>query len=565
MTAMPASDVPPSSAARAEEALHETRSREVVGSLASAVRVVSGLTLVSRLSGLARDVITARLFGDAVLGSAFRAAYAVPNLFRRLFGEGALSAAFLPEYTLLRRDDPTLAAALGSLVIRLLTLVTGGLTLLLMLGLVVTLWLVPADPERSLSFRLMVLMLPMMPAVCLTAILGGMLQAQGKFGPPAAAPILLNIFQIIAGLAFYLGLTTDRTLTAYAVGGAAVLASAAQVAWSWIALRGTVRWHAVARDALPHARSVLSRFGPAVLGLGTLQLNTFLDMTVAMWPVWIGPTMLGRPVPLDDHSNSILSFTQTIYQFPLGVFGIAVATAVFPLLSRAADKPGEFLDVLRRGLRLSMFIGLPASAGLLLVRHDLIATIFSGGRSAFSAEGVDRAAAVLAGFAPGVWAYSLNHVWTRAFYAKGDTRTPMRLAMVTVVLNATLNLTLIWWLREAGLAWATGIAAVFQSIVLGALCNRLLGTAPADRATWLAWGRIGLLTGVMAGAVWLALRLMPAPSNWTWHAVRLATAVVVGGGTYLLGAIVLRCPELRWLMTRAPRGSGGAATTMSFE
>ncbi len=538
------------------------------GMLGGAVRTVSGLTLVSRFAGLARDVITARLLGDDVLGSAFRAAYALPNLFRRLFGEGALSAAFLPEYTLLRRDDPQIASQLATLVVRLITLLTGGITLVMMLGFAGAILVLPQDPDRALSFKLMILMLPMMPAVCLTAILGGMLQAHGRFAAPAAAPILLNLFQIVAGLAFYFGWAQGRVTAAYSIGVAAVLASAAQVLWSWWALRGMVEWGRAGHAANVHGRAVLKRFIPAMIGLGTLQLNTTMDMVIAMWPTYVGPKILGFDVPLDKSSNAILSYTQTIYQFPLGVFGIAVATAVFPMLSRSADHPHEFVATLRRGLRLSLFIGLPASVGLLLIRHDLVHMIFGGsGKHGFSQEGLARAASVLAGFAPGVWAYSLNHVWTRAFYARGDTRTPMRLAMAMVALNLTLNVTMIWWLREAGLAWATAIAATVQCLVLGLWCRQKLGIEALDAATWRAFVRIGLASATMGACVWVGNMLIPSTgwwASWGGHAARCAAGVTIGGGVYALAALGWRAPEIRWLLRRSP-GGGGGPSGMSFE
>lgn len=537
------------------------------GVLGGAVRTVSGFTLLSRFAGLARDVVTARLLGDDALGSAFRAAYALPNLFRRLFGEGALSAAFLPEYTLLSRDEPDTANQLGTLVVRLLTLVTSAITLVMIAGLLLAAALLPADADRTLSFRLMALMLPMMPAVCLTAVLGGMLQAHGKFAAPAAAPILLNAFQIAAGLAFYFGWFHGRQNAAYAIGVAAVLASAAQVVWSWWALKGKVRWAKAGSAATAHGRAVLRRFVPAMIGLGTLQLNTMMDMLIAMWPNWVGPTVLGHALTLDEKSNAVLSYTQTIYQFPLGVFGIAVATAVFPMLSRSADVPGEFVANLRRGLRLSLFIGLPASVGLLLVRHDLLEVIFGGkGRHSFSHEGVIRAAAVLAGFAPGVWAYSLNHVWTRAFYAKGDTTTPMRIAMLMVLFNFTLNVTLIWWLREAGLAWSTAIAAMLQCIILGWLCHARLETPAMDRDTWRAFARIVLASASMGLCVWLCGVLLPSAgwwASWWGHASRCAAGVIVGAIVYAGAALLWRAPEIRWLLRRAPAGSAGSG--MSFE
>jgi putative peptidoglycan lipid II flippase len=540
------------------------------GTLAAAVRVVSFLTLISRFSGLVRDVVTARVFGDGLLGSSFRAAYAVPNLFRRLFGEGALSAAFLPRYTLLSRDEPQMAGQLASLTVRLLTLVTGVITIVVCAILGVLVWRSGADQDRSLSFMLMIVMLPMMPAVCLTAILGGMLQAHGRFGPPAAAPILLNLFQVIAAGAFLAGLIKDVVTAAYAVAGAALLASFAQVLWSWWALRGKVDWARAGHDARVHGRAVLSRFTPAMLGLGTLQLNTTLDMVIAMWPIWVGATVLGVPITLDTSSNAILSFTQTLYQFPLGVFGIAVATAVFPLLSRSADKPEEFASHLRRGVRLSLFIGLPASLGLLLVREEMVRVLFGGGSGkagtgSFSEDGLVRSALVLAGFAPSIWAYSLNHVLTRAFYARGDTTTPMRLAIAAVVLNLSLNLVLVWQLGEAGLAWATGISAAIQCLALLMLVERKLGVAPIDAPTRAGVARLALASCLMGLGVWTVLWLLPPGPAWGMSLLRLAAGVIVGAGLYAALCVVMKLPELRWITQRAPRGAGGGAGAMSFD
>jgi putative peptidoglycan lipid II flippase len=254
--------------------------------LAGAVRVVASLTLLSRFTGLARDAVTAHLFGNTALGSAFRAGYAIPNLFRRLFGEGALSAAFLPEYTQLVKLDPTAANRLGSLIVWLLTLVTGLITVLLELALLLVLALAPGDDARTLSLQLVMLMLPMMPMVCLTAILGGMLQVHGRFGPPAAAPILLNVFQIAAGALQFLPLGLTPRALASVVGAAAVVASVAQIGWSLHALRGKVAWTRTFTGVRAHAMRVLAKFLPVVLGLGTLQLNTMLDTLIAMWPIW---------------------------------------------------------------------------------------------------------------------------------------------------------------------------------------------------------------------------------------------------------------------------------------
>lgn len=528
-----------------------------------------------------------------MLGSAFRAAYLIPNVFRRLFGEGALSAAFLPEYTLLKREDGVgggKAKALASIVIWKLTLATSVITALVVTVLAVRLLFFAAKPDTALSIKLMLLMLPMMPAVCLTAIMGGVLQSHGRFAIPAAAPIVLNLFQIAAGIPFYFAATgkgQENTLAAYIVGAAALVASWATVLWSAWALRGKVNFTpagkvgsgggASASELVAESiANVKRRFIPAMLGLGTLQLNTMLDTVVAMWPNWIGPTMFGKPVPLDLASNSIVSYTQTLYQFPLGVFGIAVATAVFPLLSRSSDKPQEFAEHLRRGMRLSLFIALPATLGLILVRHELVYAVFGGGKKSFTPEGLERAAAVLMGFAPGVWAYSLDHVLTRAYYAKGDTTTPMRIAMGCVLLNVSLNFTLIWSLREAGLAWATATSAMVQFCLLLGLAPKRLGVSPFDRSTFVAFARIALCGAIMAASVLLAQRgwdtlgvaakLGLVPGGWKGQVAKLTMLVVVGMGSYAIASLITRAPEARWMLQKAPKGEKGeGAAGMSFE
>jgi putative peptidoglycan lipid II flippase len=516
--------------------------------LAAAVRTVSGLTLVSRFAGLARDLISARLMGDSPIGSAFMAAWAIPNLFRRLFGEGALAAAFIPEYAQLAKHEPETADRFATLTIAWLTLVTGGLLIageLLLLVLILTTG--GPNAERALSLRLIMVMLPFMPLVCIAALLGGMLQTHARFGPPAAAPIILNALVIAAALPFLLTDNPDRVVAAYWIGAAAVFAGVLQVAWSLWALRGVVRWRRGFAEAAAPMRRLLGRFLPVVIGMGTIQLNAFIDTLIAMWPLWVGPTIFGIAYPLDQGSNAILSFTQRLYQFPLGVFGIAVATAIFPLLSRHADEPDRFLATLRRGFRLSFFIGLPATAGLVLVRSDLTTVMYGGGGSAFSDAGTARAAAVLLGYAPGVWAYSLNHVATRAFYAAGDTRTPMRIALAMVTVNLALNCGLIWPLHEAGLAWSTSVSAVLQLVLLTRFSRRLTAAPAFDRATLGGFSKTVIATVVMVAAVVVARELFTFSASWTGSLLRLALAVGAGCGSFFLVARLLGQHEFRWL------------------
>ncbi|MEX2217490.1 MAG: murein biosynthesis integral membrane protein MurJ [Phycisphaerales bacterium] len=531
--------------------------------LAGAVRALSGVTLLSRLGGLARDLLLARLFGATAIGSAFNAGFAIPNLFRRLFGEGALSAAFIPEYAQAHKADasvypvgqasrlPGRADQLASLTVLWLLLVTTALTVLIELALLAALLLLPYDPARALSFKLIMLMLPFMPLVCTAAILGGMLQVHGRYGPSATGPLLLNAFIIAVAAWSLLTRQLGTEATAYLLGLATVLSGLTQCAWFALLLRPHIQWTRAYGDARDSAKRMARRFVPVLVGMGTLQINAFLDILLAMWPIWVGPTILGLAYPMDDASNAILTFTQRLYQFPLGVFGIAVATAVFPMLARHADEPGEFLSTLRRGLRLSLFIGLPASIGLLLVRTDLTTVLFGGGRHGFGPGGLARSAAVLAGFAPAVWAYSLNHVLTRAFYARGDMRTPMKVALAIVALNLALNLILIWPLREAGLAWATTISATIQCVILAILLSRSLAAPLLDAPTRAALLRTTAAALAMGAAVIVIRFLLPAPTTWTGHHLLLSASCAIGLAAYPLAAAAFGAPELRWLLRRA--------------
>ena len=553
------------------------------------MRTVGGLTLVSRVLGLVRDLLLVRVFGNTAVGSAFAAAFMIPNVFRRLFGEGALSAAFLPEYSRLHRDDPEVAHRFATRVVLALAGGSAALLVLLELALLAVLAITPDDPERAFALGLVMLLLPFMPLVCIAAALGGVLHVHGRFGPTAAAPVLLNLCMIGGGLWHFVADGSpgeaDPRRSAQVIGVLAVVSGVLQVAWSLMALRGRVRWSMVADGVSGPVRTMLGRFFPVLIGLGTIQLNSLLDTLIAMYPVYVGPEIVGRAYPLAEDSNAVLFFTQRLYQFPLGVFGVAVATVVFPLLARAADRPADFLSTVRSGLRLSLFIGLPATAGLIAVREPLVATLFSGGVGdeaggaiGFDASGVERASAVLLGYGIAVWAYGVNHVFARAFYARGDTTTPMRIAIVVVCLNTALNLILIWPLKEAGLAWATGITALIQAAWLGWALKRTLGGSLGVSAdSGERGGHVPLLDGASRASVWRSLagaaavyaaaalcvlwgpRLLDAAGLGPWWsgAGTLAAAVIAGAAAYFV--LSRGRPELRSLVARgsATRTGGG--------
>lgn len=538
------------------------------------VRTVSGLTLLSRMTGLGRDAALARVLGVGPVADAFLFAFMVPNLFRRLFGEGALSAAFLPVYARLLGRDPEAGRLLGRRVIGGMVIAISLLVLLAEAALLLA-W---QFGEGGLAARLAMVLLPYAPMVCAVAILGAMLQVRGRFGPTAAAPLLLNGIMIAVLILPARQLADDPPRHAGLLALAVVLAGTLQVLWSIAALRasdppatpdhagaaadtaGDVAADPPAMLARRGARDVARHAVPMIIGLGALQLGTLMDGLIASWPSVVGPTVFGIEHPLAPGAMTTVTLAQRLYQFPLGVFGIAVATAIFPLLARraaAGDRPGV-RDAVREGIRLVAFVGLPASIGLALVREPLVATLFQGGD--FTAADTARAAPVVAAYGLGVWAYSAVHVLARAFYALELPRIPVRIALIALAVGLVLNLILIWTpLREAGLAAATAIGSVLQMMLLLRALGPRLGDErivdPETRRSLARSGGLALAMGLaVAGLDVVAGEpIATAVGGWTGHVLRLLLLVITGAMVFGGGAVALRAPELRLLLGRPAR------------
>jgi putative peptidoglycan lipid II flippase len=518
-------------------------------------RTFTALTVVSRVTGLVRDAVLARAFGAGALLDAFNLAFMAPNLFRRLFGEGALTASFLPVYARLDRDDPQAARAFAGVMMAVLGIALSALTIA---GEVILLLLPHHNPEAAFGIRLLMLMLPYMPLVCLVAFVGAVLQTHGRFGPSAASPIILNL--CITGAAFLgspwrerlgLGAPLPGREAIEQVAWSVLAAGVLQLAWNLWALRHhRVRLHLGVRGNAAHLRETVAKALPMVLGLGIFQVNTAIDGLVAGWRSSVGPTIMGVPFPLPEGSLTHLTNAQRLYEFPLGVFGVAIATAIFPALARESAEPARFLDTLRRGLRLSFFVGFPASVGLVLVREPLVAAVFQGGK--YTHDDVRDVAFVLAMYAPAVWAYSMQQVATRAFYALGDTRTPVRVSVWMVFLNLALNLTLIWTpLRVGGLALSTAVCAVIQLAVMARLMHRRMGDAAGpvvDRETRRSLARTVAASAAMAAVTGLASIAFAGEESWLWSVGALLALSGIGAVSFVAAARVLKMPELGWAL-----------------
>ena len=518
--------------------------------LESNTRTVMVFTLLSRIAGLARDAVLSRFFGVTELMSAFWMAFLIPNLFRRLFGEGALGVAFLPVYSELHTTNRDHASQLASLLLGALVVLLGSIVVV---GESVLFLFFSMGDDNGTVLWLMMVMLPYMPLVCIVAMLGAMLQVHGRFGPPAAAPLLLNGAMITAAVvvALLTGETTPhaRLLTIGAIAGSVVLAGLLQVAWMLWSLRGKVQWTWNRADAVAPMRKVMRATLPMLLGVAVLQFNVFLDSIIASYSVIFGTEQfLHWQYPLDTGAMAVLSFAQRLYQFPLGVFAIAVATAIYPLLASQNKNADQFGETVRRGLRLVMFIGLPASIGLMLVREPLTALIYQGW--AFTGADTGEVSTVLLGYAVAIWAYSANGVLARVCYAKLDMKTPVRIAVKMVVLNLILNLTLIWTpLRTSGLAWSTAICAVLQTgLLLQAVRHHV--QEPIDAGVRRSMLTSLMLAIVMGAGVFTVLSMLDAPDGFWPRLLHIGLLVAVGTIIYGGGAILLKMSELRLIFTR---------------
>jgi putative peptidoglycan lipid II flippase len=512
-------------------------------------RTFTVLTFVSRLTGFARDALLARVFGAGPVMDAFNFAFQVPNLFRRLFGEGALTASFLPVYTKLDRDHPEVGRRFAGLMLAMLAILLSGLTIV---GEVVLFLLRDMTAAPVLGMQLMMVMLPYMPLVCLVALVGAMLQTHGRFGPSAASPIILNVCIVLAtfygsyyaadmGIGAHIEPLPHIEIVAWSV----IAAGLMQLVWNLWALRHyRIRPHLELRANWPHLKEVLVKALPMLLGLGIFQVNTFVDGLVASYQTMVGPTIMGVEYPLPPGSMTVLSYGQRLYEFPLGVFGVAIATAIFPALARESNDPDAFMSTLRRGMRLSFFIGFPASVALVLLREPLSAAVFQGGK--FGAEDVRKVGFVLAMYAPAIWAYSMQQLSTRAFYALGDSTTPVKVSVWMVALNFALNCTLIWTpLGVGGLALSTAIAAVVQIVIMTHVMRRRMGVV-VDREVRGSMARTVLASAIMAACMWPASLAFRGEPSWAMAVA--ATLVLTGVGTiaFVVASRQLKMPELGW-------------------
>ena len=496
--------------------------------LTRAAVTVALATLLSRLLGFVRDAMIAWCFGTGFGSDAFLAAFRIPNLFRRLFGEGTLSSAFVPVLTeTLWKSGHSEARLLTAAAARVLS---GLLIILCLAGMAACPWIVRlitpgfVGPKLELTVSLTRIMFPYLFAAGMAALCMGTLNVFGNFAAPALAPALLNIAMIVSMLAAVrLGGRPEYGLAAAVlVGGAGQLA----LQLPFLARHRLPVWRR-ARAFHPALKRVARLMIPAVLGGAVYQINVLVGTLLASF--------------LPEGSVSYLYYAERLLEFPLGIVAMAGATAVLPSLAReAATGDAQALrSTFGYALRMVSFITLPAMAGLILLGEPMVVLLFQRGQ--FGAESARLTSQALLYYAVGLWAFSAMRIVVAAFFALQDSRTPVRVAAISILANAVLGAVLMRPLAHAGIALAASLAS-FLNLALLLLALRKTLTAVDWRAMGASLGRSLSSTLVMAAGVEVLARTVMGnrPATFAGLAACMAAGVLIYAGT----SLVLRSPEL---------------------
>lgn len=486
-------------------------------SLLKSTSTVSLMTLFSRILGFARDVILAQSLGVFAGFDAFLVAFKIPNFMRRLFAEGAFSQAFIPvlaDYRENRSEEQTqqfIDHVAGNLASALLLVTAVAMLAAPLIVMIFAPGFLSDSHRFQLATQLLRVTFPYLFLISLTALSGALLNSSGHFAVPAITPIWLNVSMIVAALVLAPYLSAHATVAAgrgyygvlalsWAIPVAGALQLGFQLPFLWRArLLPRLRWgwHE------PGTRRVMKLMLAALMGVSVSQIGTLIDTLFASF--------------LATGSISWLYFADRLTNFPLGVFGVAIATVILPHLSRqsAARSWGCFSKGLDWAMRLILLVGVPATLGILLLAHPIFATLFQYGK--FTVYDVHMASMSLITFGLGIPAFMLVKVLATGFYARQNIKTPVKVGMLALSVNIGLNFLLIGPLAHAGLALATSCAAYVNVGVLLWLLLKEKHYMP--QPGWMTFGLRSLLAnGVMAGFLLLENPSFDRWLQWDWHA-----------------------------------------------
>lgn len=516
------------------------------------VRLVSAFTFLSRILGLLRDIGMATLFGNGAILDAFTVAFRIPNMARGLFGEGALTAAFLPAF--IREQNSNGEQSAWELAHAMLLFLTGLLFVLISLAEVVLFllsqyWI--ETPEAGLLIGLTATMFPYLLLICLAAQVNAILHSFSHFFWPALTPVLLNTVWLLA-LIFVIPQFESAQTQVYIAAIAVLIGGVLQfIAPLPTLIKLGYQTRKVTRESFSKVLRIFRGMLPILLGLSITQLNTMCDSFIAWAFAHIdfsqsSAVLASMKVP--EGTASALYFGQRMYQFPLGVFGVALGTVIFPALSRHAEnKDWNYVrEDLAFGLRLVISIAIPASVGLVILAQPITQVLFQHG--AFDENDMLQTSTMVAAYGSGVWAYMALLILHRGFYAMDDRMTPMKIGFVIFGTNIILNFTLLYLLGDVGLPLSTAFSATFQMILVSLFLQKRTGSIPKKELAMTLLK--ALFASIFMGfACWFAMKNLPASEGMLSRAVSVLVPIGIGVAVYLILAKLLKMDDIFLLLS----------------
>lgn len=501
--------------------------------LLKATGTIGGLTLLSRVLGLVRDSLFARFIGASFASDAFLVAFRLPNMFRALFAEGAFSAAFIPMF------NQKVANPEGKGLRDGLDFAEAALAVLLPVLLVMTVvlevfaWPVTfalsgkfngvSEDQFAYAVELSRITIPYLMLISLVSLFGGILNSLNKFWVNAAAPILLNLTLIAALLFFH---SDDPLITARNQAIAVSVSGLLQLIWlAWACKANGVRLKLRRPRLSPEVKRLLSLIWPAAAGAGAVQINLVISTALAA-------------SLLDHGSVTYIYMADRLNQLPLGLIGIGLGTVLLPTISRqlGAGEETAAMETQNRGMELALLLTLPATVALVLCGEPIAAALFGYGR--FTPEDTHFTAQALAAFSIGLPSYILVKVLTPGYYARQDTKTPVRYATISMAVNLVGNLILIVPLKHMGPPLATAIASTVNVWLLWhTLVKR--GDFAADARLKRRTIRLALAALLMGVVMWFAQGLFMPYVHGTWYVRIAAMAALVTSGAVVYGLATL--------------------------
>ncbi|MFQ5763797.1 MAG: murein biosynthesis integral membrane protein MurJ [Rhodospirillales bacterium] len=515
--------------------------------LLRSIATVGGFTLISRVLGFLRDILIAAVLGAGAGADTFFVAFKLPNLFRRLFAEGAFSMAFVPMFAgRVEEKGKAEAQAFAEAAFGVLFWSLAAFVVVVELAMpVVMLGFAPGfigDPAKfDLAVTLTRITFPYLLFVSLVSLMAGVLNSLGRFAAAAATPILLNVCLIGAILVLANFTATPSHALAWGVAGAGVV----QFGWLFAACGREGVWLKLPRPRLTDdVKTLLRRMLPVAVGAGIYQINLVIDTVIASL--------------LPTGSISYLFFADRVNQLPLGVIGVAVGTALLPLMSRqlrAGETEAAHVSQ-NRALEFSFLLTLPATAALMVIAEPVIRVLFE--RGAFGAAETEATAAALAVYAVGLPAYVLVKTLAPGFFAREDTATPVKVSVVCLFVNLILNLALMGPFKHVGIAMATAASSWLNAGLL-ALILRRRGHLALDGRLRRRLPRMVVASAGMAAL--LAAALVPLDAGLVGsEAARIAAlGALVAGGMAVFGGLVLALGAARLGDLKTLTRSGEAA------